>query len=280
MWIYGRDENPARNCGDGARPKSRATPRPAIRDPTTPTLESATAAHFTHLPNTSLLAHPDGRGDGDTAGLGFIAEVRRLVGDATGGEDPRWLQLSAEFARRHIRSYACSVSGVGDDSMARGPRTRGSGRHAQVIAWNRKGGRLELGRWAILSGFHACRSAESVYWVEDEPDDWATHCQRHSEATRRCMAGMRAPLAAPGAMYILRVDLGHARGICEVGRGTGIGPNTNLFSFFFSAFYFPNSLEITISNLNSSNLFKMNNTQSSMDAKFKFYSLLFISLLT
>jgi hypothetical protein len=47
------------------------------------------------------------------------------------------------------------------------------------------------------------------------------------------MAGMRAPLAAPGAMYILRVDLGHARGIGEVGRGTGIGPNTDLFSFFF-----------------------------------------------
>jgi hypothetical protein len=40
-----------------------------------PMLESTTAAHFTHLPNTSLLAHPDGRGDGDTAGLGFIAEV-------------------------------------------------------------------------------------------------------------------------------------------------------------------------------------------------------------
>ena len=32
------------------------------------------------------------------------------------------------------------------------------------------------------------------------------------------MAGMRAPLAALGAMYILRVDLGHARGISEVGR--------------------------------------------------------------
>jgi hypothetical protein len=78
-----------------------------------------------------------------------------------GEEDPRWLQLSAEFARRHIRSYACSVSRVGDDSMARGPRTRGSGRHAQVIVQNRKGGRLELGRWAILSGFHAI-SADSV----------------------------------------------------------------------------------------------------------------------
>jgi hypothetical protein len=174
-------------------------------------LESATAVHFTHLPNTSLLAHPDGRGDGDTAGLGFIAEVRRLVGDATGGEDPRWLQLSAEFARRHIRSYACSVSRVGDDSMARGPCTKGSGRHAQVIARNRKGGRLELGRWAILSGFHACRSAESIYWVEDEHDDWAPHCQRHSEARRRCMVGMRAPLAAPGAMYILR-GLGPRKG--------------------------------------------------------------------
>jgi hypothetical protein len=84
------------------------------------------------------------------------------------------------------------------------------------------GGRLELGRWwAILSGFHTRRSTDSVYRVEDEPDDWAPHCQRHIEARRRCMAGMRAPLAAPGAMYIPRVDLGHTRGIGEVGRGTG-----------------------------------------------------------
>jgi hypothetical protein len=49
---------------------------------------------------------------------------------------------------------------------------------------NRRAVGQELGRWAILLGFHVHRSAESVYWVEDEPDDWAPHCQRHTHRIR------------------------------------------------------------------------------------------------
>jgi hypothetical protein len=56
-------------------------------------------------PSPPDVVYPNGRGDEDTAGLGFIAELRRLVGNATVGEDPRRLQLNAEFARRHIRSF-------------------------------------------------------------------------------------------------------------------------------------------------------------------------------
>jgi hypothetical protein len=57
------------------------------------------------------------------------------------------------------------------------------------------------------------------------------------------MAGMRAPLAAPRAMYIPRVDLGHTRGIGEVGRGTWGKSVQNPFYYilliiFFSIFSF------------------------------------------
>jgi hypothetical protein len=55
---------------------------------------------------------------------------------------------------------------------------------------------------------------ESVYRVEDEPDNWAPHCQRHSEARRRCMAGMWAPLAA---------RIGAQAGVEEVGRTEMLG---------------------------------------------------------
>ena len=66
------------------------------------------------------------------------------------------------------------------------------------------------------------------------------------------MAGMRAPLAAPGAMYIPRVDLGHTRGIGEVGRGTGGKSARNpfyyllLIIFFYFQFYPNFKLEIQI----------------------------------
>jgi hypothetical protein len=55
------------------------------------------------------------------------------------------------------------------------------------------------------------------------------------------MAGMWAPLAALGAMYIPRVDLGDTRGIGEVGRGTGESrPKIPfiIFLLFFSIFSF------------------------------------------
>jgi hypothetical protein len=135
-------------------------------------------------------------------------------------------------------SAVASLLGYGEDGPtagARGPPT------VRVCWMGEIRERLELGQWAILSGFHARRLAESVYRVEDEPDDWAPGCQRHSEARRRCMAGMRAPLAAPGAMYIPRVDLGHTRGIGEVGRGTGGKSAQNPFYYLliiFSIFSF------------------------------------------
>jgi hypothetical protein len=74
----------------------------------------------------------NGQGDEDTVGPGFIAEVRRLVGNATGGEDPRRLQLNVEFARRHIRSL--TVDGGAPDHT--GPRvSEGIGtRHTQWAA--------------------------------------------------------------------------------------------------------------------------------------------------
>jgi hypothetical protein len=117
--------------------------------------------------------------------------------------------VHAAFARekswRHcrlLRSRCARIGGVpprGRGCVGRGKfvgiRRRWTCRRgppAVRVCWMGEiGGMLELGRWAILSGFHARRSAESVYRVEDEPDDWAPHCQRHSEARRRCMAGMR-----------------------------------------------------------------------------------------
>jgi hypothetical protein len=75
--------------------------------------------------------------------------------------------------------------------MARGPRTRGSGRHAQVIARNRKGGRLELGRWAILSGFHAraarvlLRYTRVWFQEEDAPGEWVHQQAKQQERQER-----------------------------------------------------------------------------------------------
>jgi hypothetical protein len=72
----------------------------------------------------------------------------------------------------------------------------------------------------------------------------------------------------PGGHWLGRSGLARRREVVrELGR-LKIGPNTGLFSFFlFYVFYFPNSFQVY---LNFSNLFKMHNTQSNMNEKFKF----------
>jgi hypothetical protein len=128
-------------------------------------------------------------------------------------------------------------------------------------------------RWQWWSG------AEFVTEEEEHPDQLTPRFRRPEMSSRRVEETKLGSHLSASAKEKKRGGSGLAQ-MRSKWAGARIGPNTDLFSFFFSAFYFPNSFEITISNLNSSNLFKMHNTQSSMDAKFKFYSLLFISLLT